>query len=226
MKISVIIPVLNEAESIGSVLAAIPARSDMEILVVDGGSSDDTVKIASAAGAVIVNEAQRGYGRACASGAAASRGEILVFMDGDGADDPARLPDLVAPLESGTADLVLASRLAGQFQAGSMPWHQRTGNWLAVHWLNRLYRQSLTDLGPFRALRRADLYSLEMVEMSYGWPVEMIVKAARRGWRIVEIPVVHRLRLGGKSKISGTLRGSVLAAYFILRTIARYAKKP
>jgi len=226
MEISVIIPVLNEATSIGQVLAAIPAETGIEIVIVDGGSSDGSLEIANSSRAVVVLERRRGYGQACASGAAASQGEILVFMDGDGADDPARLPDLVAPLESGTADLVLASRLAGQLQPGAMPWHQKMGNQLAVQCINRLYRQSLTDLSPCRALRRADLLKLNMEEMSYGWPVEMIVKAARLGWRVVEIPVEHRPRIGGKSKISGTLRGSLLAAYAIMRTIGRYTRKP
>jgi glycosyltransferase involved in cell wall biosynthesis len=221
MKVSVIIPVLNEAESIGPVLAAIPAEIDWEILVVDGGSSDGSPEIASSAGATVVFEAKRGYGQACANGLKVSHGKIAVFMDGDGADNPEQLPALIAPLENGSAELVLGSR-----QGGKMPWHQRMGNRLAVGWINRLYHQSLTDLSPFRAVRRADLLELKMVEMSYGWPVEMIVKAARLGWRIVEIPVEYRSRLGGKSKISGTFRGSLLAAYFILRTIARYARKP
>lgn len=223
MKISVIIPTLNEAESIGQVLAEIPGRDDLEIMVVDGGSSDSTVEIARSAGAIVLQELRRGYGRACAAGAQASRGEVLVFMDGDGADDPARIPDLVHPVLAGEAQLVLSTRLAGRIQAKAMPWHQRLGNRLAVGWLNLLYGQALTDLGPYRAIRRSDLFDLGMEEMSYGWPTEMIVKAARRGWRIHEIPVEHRARLGGKSKISGTVRGSFWAAFFILRTIARYA---
>jgi len=226
VKISIIIPVLNEAESIGQVLAAIPKESGAEIVVVDGGSNDGSLEIAESAGAVVVLERRRGYGRACASGVDVSQGEILVFMDGDGADDPARLPDLVAPLQTSTADLVLGSRLAGLIQAGAMPWHQKMGNWLAAQYINHLYRQSLTDLSPYRALRRADLLKLNMEEMRYGWPVEMIVKAARLGWRVIEIPVEYRPRIGGKSKISGTLRGSLLAAYAILRTIERYNRKP
>jgi len=225
MKISVIIPILNEAESIGQVLAAIPAETSTEILVVDGGSSDGSVEIAKSAGAIVVLEPRRGYGQACASGSAASQGEILAFMDGDGADDPARLPDLIAPLEAGTADMVLASRLAGQLRAGAMPWHQKMGNRMVVHWINHLYHQSLTDLSPCRALRRADLLKLNMEEMSYGWPAEMLIKAIQLGWRIVEIPVEYRPRIGGKSKISGTLRGSLLAAYHILHTIGSYARK-
>jgi glycosyltransferase involved in cell wall biosynthesis len=226
MNKSVIIPVLNEAQSIEWVLRAIPGMENLEILVVDGGSIDGSIEIARSAGAVVISEKRHGYGQACASGLAASRGDIVFFMDGDGADDPRRMPDLLTPLKSGTADLVLASRLASPMLAGAMPWHQALGNRLAVGLINRFYGQSLTDIGPFRAARRADLLALNMVEMSYGWPVEMLVKAARRGWRIAEIPVVYQSRLGGKSKISGTLRGSILAAYFILSTIARYARGP
>jgi glycosyltransferase involved in cell wall biosynthesis len=226
VKISVIIPVLNEAESISQVLQALPSGEDLEVLVVDGGSTDGSAEIARSAGAVVLLEERRGYGQACASGSAAARGEILVYMDGDGADDPVLLFDLVAPLETGAADLVQASRLAGRLPAGAMPWHQRAGNWLAAQCLNGLYGTSLTDLGPYRAVRRDHLLQLNMTEMTYGWPTEMIVKAARLGWRIVEIPVDYQPRLGGKSKISGTLRGSLLAAYSILAVIARYTRKP
>jgi glycosyltransferase involved in cell wall biosynthesis len=221
MNVSIIIPVLNEAESIGQVLTAIPAENDWETLVVDGGSRDGSPDIARSAGAIVVFETRRGYGQACASGLKVSQGKIVVFLDGDGADDPVRLPAMIAPLVDGAAELVLGSR-----QGGKMPWHQKMGNRLAVGWINRLYHQSLTDLGPFRAVRRDDLFELKMEEMSYGWSVEMIVKAARLGWRIVEIPVEYHSRQGGKSKISGTLRGSLLAAYFILRTIVCYARKP
>lgn len=224
MRTSIIIPALNEAESIAHVLSNIPADRGYEVLVVDGGSQDGTPDIAQAHGAIVIPESRRGYGQACASGAGAARGEVLVFMDADGADDPAALPALTAPLIAGQADLVLGSRLAGQGHAGAMPWHQRWGNWLAARLIRTLYGLPLTDLSPSRAVRRADLLSLEMREMTYGWPTEMIVRAARRGWRILEIPVIYRPRLGGKSKISGTLRGTVLATYFIMRTIWRYAR--
>ena len=229
MPTSLIIPVLNEAESIGRVLGSIPPGVVAEILVVDGGSTDGTADIAHSTGATVIREARRGYGLACATGSAAARGEILVFMDGDGADDPRFLSGLVTPLVNDTADLVLGSRLAGRVRTGAMPWampwHQRLGNRFSAGFINLLYRQALTDLSPFRAVRRRDLLALGMQEMSYGWPTEMIVRAARLGWRMVEIPVEYRPRLGGKSKISGTLRGSALAAYFILRTILRYARK-
>jgi glycosyltransferase involved in cell wall biosynthesis len=226
MSVSVIIPAWNEAESIAAVLAGIPPSQVDEVLVVDAGSQDGTPEIAAAGGARVLVEPRRGYGRACASGAEAARGEILVFLDADGADDPRCLPGLLSPLLSGAADLVLGSRLVGHIQPGAMPWHQRGGNWLSAGLIQLLYGVPLTDLSPFRAVPKAMLTQLRMQEMSYGWPVEMIVKAARRGWRLVEVPVGYRARTGGKSKISGTLKGSVLAAWFILKIIARYARGP
>lgn len=225
MQVSIIIPALNEAESIPSVLSAIPKDNPVDIIVVDGGSTDGTPSIAAACGARVIQELRRGYGQACATGVCAAAGEILVFMDADGADNPRQLPDLVGPVRAGRAEMVLGSRLAGEVEADAMPWHQYAGNWLAARLIRLLYGLSLTDLSPFRAVNKAALLDLEMEEMTYGWPTEMIAKAARRGWRIVEIPVTYRPRLAGKSKISGTLRGSVLATYFILSTILRYSRR-
>jgi glycosyltransferase involved in cell wall biosynthesis len=224
MRTSVIIPVLNEAESISQVLGAVPEELVHEIIVVDGGSTDGTPLIAEAAGARLIHEPRRGYGRACAAGLSAARGEIVVFMDGDGADEPRFLPELVRPVIEGRADMVLGSRLAGEREAGAMPWHQYAGNWLAARLIRMMYGLSLTDLSPFRALSKSALLALDMQEMTYGWPTEMITKAARHQWRIVEIPVSYRRRIGGRSKISGTLRGTVLATYYILRTILRYSR--
>jgi len=224
LSVAVIIPALNEEESIGQVLTAIPVGVADEIIVVDGGSSDDTVAIARAGGARVVHESRRGYGRACAAGVAAARGEVVLFLDADGADDPVQIPNLLAPILDEQADMVLGSRLAGEVAAGAMPWHQRFGNWLAAGLIRILYGLPLTDLGPFRAVSRELLLGLEMEEMTYGWPTEMIVKAARRGWRVVETPVRYRPRLGGRSKISGTVRGTALATYYILWTIFRYAR--
>jgi glycosyltransferase involved in cell wall biosynthesis len=224
MLISVIIPAINEAESIAGVLAAIPQDKHLEILVVDGGSSDGTVDIAKAAGAKVIQQPHRGYGRACASGLAAAVGEIVVFMDGDGADDASYIHALTAPIEQQRCDLVLGSRLKGEIEHGAMPWHQLFGNWLSARLIHALHGLPLSDLCPFRAVHRKKLLALHMQEMTYGWPTEMIVKAARIGWRIEEMPVPYRCRSGGKSKISGTFKGSLLATYFILRTILRYQR--
>ena len=224
MRISVVIPALNEGQTIGSVLAAIPRQAELEILVVDGGSVDGTKEVAQASGARVIAEPRRGYGRACAAGVAAALGEVLVFMDADGADDPRYLPELLSPLFNGRAQMVLGSRLGGSIDPGAMPWHQRLGNWCSAQLMRHLYGLSLTDLSPFRAVLREKLQELDMQEMAYGWPTEMIAKAAQHGWRILEIPVTYRRRSGGRSKISGTFQGTMLAAYDILRTIVRYSR--
>jgi glycosyltransferase involved in cell wall biosynthesis len=222
LTVAVVIPALNEAASIGVVLAAIPPTHVDEVIVVDGGSTDDTAAIAQEAGARVVLESQRGYGRACAAGVRAATSDVVVFLDADGADDPAQVAELLAPIQAGQADLVLGSRLAGEMAPGAMPWHQQFGNWLSAFLFRVLYKLPVTDLSPFRAINRDALLSLDMQEMTYGWPTEMIAKAARRGLRIVEIPVRYRPRRGGKSKISGTLRGTVLATWYILGGILRY----
>lgn len=226
MQISVIIPAWNEAESIGVVLAGMPASLDLEVLVVDGGSDDGTPGIAQAAGARVIDEPRPGYGRACARGLAVARGEVVVFMDADGADDPGEIARLVKPIWDNNIDLVLGSRLRGKVEPAAMPWHQHAGNWLSARMIRFLYGLPLTDLSPFRAARRKKLLELGMREMTYGWPTEMIARATRRNWRVEEIPVSYHPRLGGKSKISGTWKGSVLATYFILRTILRYRLEP
>jgi glycosyltransferase involved in cell wall biosynthesis len=223
MSTSIIIPTLNEEESLGAVLQAIPQESVTQIIVVDGGSTDGTVALAEAGGAKVIREPQRGYGRACAAGLAHAGSECVVFMDADGADDPAQIPVLLAPLLEGRADLVLGSRLAGDIAPGAMPWHQQVGNRLSAWLFRALYGLPISDLSPFRAVRREKLLGLGMVEMTYGWPTEMIAKAARQGWRIVELPVRYRPRLGGRSKISGTIRGTILATYYILKTIFKYS---
>jgi glycosyltransferase involved in cell wall biosynthesis len=220
--VTAIVPALNEERSIGAVLQAIPRDIVIEVIVVDGGSADGTAGVAAAHGATVVRESRRGYGRACALGAAAARGEALVFLDADGAADPREIAGLLAPIARGEADLVLGSRLAGAMAAGAMPWHQRVGNRLAAFLLRSLYGLPVTDLGPFRAVRRAALATMTLHDATYGWPTEMIVKAVRAGWRITEVPVSCRPRTGGRSKISGTVRGTVLATIHILSTIARH----
>ena len=201
MKTSIIIPTYNEAESIAYVIGKIPDRARYEILVVDGGSGDETVALASASGAQVISEPRRGYGQACMTGLMQSTGEIVVFLDADGADDPTQIPELIAPQEQNQADMVLGSRLAGKIHSGAMPWHQHFGNWFSAGLIRLLYRLPVTDLSPFRAVRRDKLLALGMTEMTYGWPTEMIAKAARKSWRTVEIPVNYFPRYGGESKI-------------------------
>jgi len=224
MDTSVVIPAINEERSLEQVLAAIPYDVVTEIILVDGGSTDSTVSVAKRAGALVVHEPRRGYGIACATGVEQASGEVVVFMDADGADDPAQIHDIISPLKEGKADMVLGSRLAGHIAPGAMPWHQRFGNWISAALIRGLYGLKITDLSPFRAVRRGKLLELDMQEMTYGWPTEMITKGARRGWRIVEIPVNYHPRLAGESKISGTLHGTLLATYSILWTIFRYVR--
>jgi glycosyltransferase involved in cell wall biosynthesis len=223
-KVAVIIPALNEAGSIRSLVSELRATSQVEVIVVDNGSTDTTAAEAQSAGARVVPEPRRGYGYACAAGvAAAADADIVAFIDGDYSYLPYELPVILAPILAGQADLVLGSRPLGQISKGALPVHQRFGNWLAARLMNTLYGLHLTDLGPYRAIRRPLLLSLEMREMTYGWPAEMMVKTARRGARLVEVPVTLHPRRAGHSKVSGTLRGSLLAAWFILGVTIRYS---
>jgi glycosyltransferase involved in cell wall biosynthesis len=188
---------------------------------VDGGSIDGTPSIAERLGARVVREPRRGYGRACLTGLAhAADPEVVVFLDGDYSDRPAELPGLLEPIVRGQADVVLGSRLGALRQPGAMPWHAVFGNRLAAALVNRLYGLSLTDLGPFRAARSEVLAQLDLAEATYGWAVEMIVKAARLGFRVAEVPVSYYPRIG-RSKISGTVRGTIGAAFGIFGTIFR-----
>jgi glycosyltransferase involved in cell wall biosynthesis len=207
------------------VIAEIPPGK-AGVIVVDNGSTDRTAEVAQLAGAVVVDEPRAGYGYACAAGvrAAADHGaEVLVFLDADGSFDPAQASDLLAPIDAGQAELVLGSRTAGGMESGAMPPHARFGNWMVAALMRLLYGLRVTDLGPFRAIRADLLERLDMREMTYGWPTEMMVKAARRGARVVEVPVRYRVRRGGRSKVSGTVRGSLLATYAILFVTLRYA---
>jgi glycosyltransferase involved in cell wall biosynthesis len=224
MNTTVIIPALNEAGCIGDLVAAVLAQPVSGVIVVDNGSTDGTAAMAEQAGARVVREPRRGYGYACLAGTLAAReAKTLVFLDGDYSFEPAELSRLMAPLQAGQADLVLGSRALGRVEPGSMPPQQRFGNWLAARLLRPLYGLALTDLGPYRAVRRELVVALDMREMTYGWPTEMIVKAARRGARIVEVPVSYRSRRAGRSKVSGTLRGTILAGYAILGVTFRHS---
>ena len=228
VSVSVIIPALNEAGNIQRLVSEVRKISvpgtRVSIVVVDNGSTDGTAGEARKAGAQVIHEPNRGYGYACAAGVgAAHQAEILVFLDGDFSSTPSELPVVLAPAISGIADLVIGSRELGDIAPGAMPPHQRLGNRLATWLMNRLYGLSLTDLGPYRAIRRELLLALDMREMTYGWPTEMTVKAARRGARIVEVPVGWHPRQAGRSKVSGTLRGTFLAAWYILGVALRYA---
>jgi glycosyltransferase involved in cell wall biosynthesis len=221
MRVSVVIPTWNEAGSIARVLEEIPASLVTEVLVVDGGSTDGTREIAAARGARVVVEPRRGYGRACLTGlAAADRPDTVVFLDGDYSDRPCELGRLLDPIRDGRADVVLGSRLAGGLARGAMPWHAVFGNRLAATLIRWLYGVALTDLGPFRAVRTDVLRALELREMTYGWAVELVTRAARLGYRVTEVPVSYHPRIG-VSKISGTLRGSIGAAWCILTGIMK-----
>ena len=225
INVAVIIPSLNEAGCIGELVTAALKQAVLEVVVVDNGSTDATAEMARRAGARVVAEARRGYGYACLAGVAAAcaQAEALVFLDGDFSFAPGEMPALLAPLQSGLADLVLGSRELGSIERGSMPPQQRFGNWLVARLMRRLYSLPLTDLGPYRAVRRDLLATLDMREMTFGWPTEMIVKAARRRARVVEVPVSYRSRRAGHSKVSGTLKGTLLAGYAILGTTFRYS---
>lgn len=222
--VTVVIPALDEESSIGPVLQAIPRDLVGEVIVVDGGSRDGTAAVAAACGARVVSERRRGYGCACARGAAEARGEVVVFLDADGAADPREIAELLVPIAQDGADMVLGSRLSGARVPLGMPWHQRIGNRLSARLIRLLYGQDLTDLGPFRAVRLARLTEMPLDDLTYGWPTEMIVRAARAGWRIAEVPVSCHRRTGGRSKISGTVRGTALATLHILGTIARHVR--
>jgi glycosyltransferase involved in cell wall biosynthesis len=222
VRVSVVIPTCNEAQSIGRVLADLPASLVTEVMVVDSNSTDGTPEIASKMGARVLHESRRGYGRACLTGlAGASSPDVVVFLDGDYSDRPAELPLLLAPIIDGRADITLGSRLGAQSVHGALPWHQVFGNRLAAFLIRLLYGLNIGDLGPFRAGRADVLRRLDLQENTYGWAVEMILKSALGGFRIVEVPVSYYPRIG-KSKISGTLRGTVGAAWFILSLIVRY----
>jgi len=225
MKISVVIPALNEEEPIADVVRGCLATSlPEEVIVVDNSSTDQTAERARAAGARVVH-APRGYGRACAAGvqAVSADCDIVVFLDGDGSDCPELMDRLVRPIVNGSADFVIGSRTRGEREKGSMNAQQVFAGYLAGWLMRPLYGVKYTDMCPFRAIRRDALEKLGMREQTYGWNLEMQMRAARAGLRVLEVPVNHRCRTGGESKVSGTLRGTLVAGTRILATLFRVA---
>ncbi|MBA3256490.1 MAG: glycosyltransferase family 2 protein [Pyrinomonadaceae bacterium] len=225
MRVSVIIPALNEEETIADVVRGVPLATANEVIVVDNGSEDRTAERASSAGARVVEEPRQGYGRACAAGVQALSPdcEIVVFLDGDGSDCPELMDHLVEPIKQRLYDFVVGSRTRGRREPGSLNLQQVFAGRAAGLFLRALYGVRYTDMCPFRAIRREMLESLGMREQTYGWNLEMQMRSARAGLRILEVPVNHRRRAGGESKVSGTLRGTLMAGARILATLARVA---
>ncbi|MBO0751556.1 MAG: glycosyltransferase family 2 protein [Bradyrhizobiaceae bacterium] len=222
---AIIIPCLNEEEPIADVVREVLAEGIGEVIVVDNGSSDRTAERAAAAGARVVREPRRGYGRACAAGlkAVGRSTEIVCFLDGDGSDVPSFIGAVIAPLVRGEADFVMGSRLRGRREPGSMTPQQIAAGWLAGQLLRLVYGARFTDMSPLRALRTETLKALAMTEETYGWNLEMQMRVAARGLRSVEIPVDHRCRRGGASKVSGNLAAGLSAAWKIATTFLRLA---
>ncbi|MEN7547467.1 glycosyltransferase family 2 protein [Rapidithrix thailandica] len=224
--IKVIIPAFNEQNSVGKVINDIPKGWVEEVIVVNNGSTDETAKQAKAAGATVLDEQQKGYGNACLKGINYLRNQhkpidIVVFLDADYSDHPEQLPEVISPILHEGYDLVIGSRELGQRASGSMTFPQIFGNWLATTLLKWFYGVKFTDLGPFRAVRWDQLLALNMVDRTYGWTVEMQVKAAKKALKCTEVPVDYRKRIGF-SKVSGTVKGTVMAGYKILWTIFKY----
>lgn len=222
MVVDVIIPALDEEAAIGQVIAEIQDPRVRRIIVADNGSVDATAERAREAGAIVVREPIKGYGRACLTALAyvgTDPPDVVVFVDGDLADDASQMPKLLASIAAG-ADLVIGSRALGQSERGALTPVQVFGNWLSTRLIERLYGERFTDLGPFRAVRWEALERLEMRDQNFGWTVEMQVRAAKRALRCTEVPVNYRRRVG-VSKVSGTIKGSVMAGTIILSTIAR-----
>jgi len=228
-RIVAVIPALDEAPSIARVVEGLrgqPLLATGDLIVVDNGSTDGTGEIARRAGARVVREERRGYGYACLAGVLAARdAEVIVLLDGDAADDPDDLPRVLEPLLNGEADLVVGSRVAepGSRARGSMTWQQILGNHLATFLMRAIYGVRVSDVGPFRTIRRDDLLALEMREMTYGWPSEMIAKSARAGYRYREVPVRYHRRVG-VSKVGDTLAGSLKVGWRIISTVLRYSR--
>jgi len=225
-RVAIIIPALNEEVALRHLLAELPMDFAQWVIVVDNGSTDATASVARNAGAVVTSEPVRGYGRACLRGFKTARSlgaGVVIFMDGDGSDDPADLPMILEPISVGSADFVIGSRVSKRAERGAVPPQARLGNWLVSRIIHVLYGARLQDIGSFRAMRSSMLDALDMCEMTFGWPVEMLVKAARAHYRIVELPLHYRRRRHGRSKVAGTITGSIKTAWYMLSTTFRYA---
>lgn len=225
-KIVVIIPADNEEGSIGKVVSELPSDIVSDIIVCNNGSTDDTEKVAQAAGAIVVSEPNPGYGWACLKGMAYAaqmdvKPDIIVFIDGDYSDYPAELSNVVAPILEEDIDLVIGSRALGAKEKGSMTVPQRFGNWLATRLMRLFYRVRYTDLGPFRAIKYDKLLALKMADKTYGWTIEMQLKAAKQKMTHTEVPVNYKKRIG-ESKVSGTIKGTIMAGFKIIFAIFKY----
>ena len=224
MKVAVIIPAYNEAPSISKVVNSIPLEINATIIVVNNGSTDKTVEEATSAGAIVLDESRKGYGWACLKGidyAQKNGADILVFMDGDFSDYPSEMSLLIDPIVEGKMDFVLGSRVLGERERGSLTPQQVFGNWLATRMIRLFYGARFSDLGPFRAIRTDAVNSLKMSDKTYGWTIEMQIKAAKKKLRFCEIPVTYRKRIG-VSKVSGTVKGTVLAGIKIIWAVFKY----
>lgn len=222
--VSIVIPTFNEVDSIGHVLREFPLAYRADLIVADGGSSDGTQAAALAAGARVI-DAGRGYGRACAMGAAAAipSSRVIVFLDGDGADRGDLIAEIAGPVLAGAKDFVLATRTLGPREKGAMNWHQVLAGRMAGMGMGSLYGVRYTDMCAFRAIGRPSLDALAMSEMTYGWNIEMQMKAARAGLRIAEVALPYRCRIGGRSKVAGSMRGTMKAGSRIISTFIRVA---
>ena len=222
--IAVIIPAFNEEQSIGKVINAIPTKIVQRIIVVNNCSTDNTVKVAENAGAIVLTENRKGYGWACLAGIDFLRNdppEIVVFLDGDFSDFPEEIPAVIEPILNAEMDMVIGSRVLGKREKGSLMPQQMAGNWLATRLIKLFYGASFTDLGPFRALKFDKLLALEMADKTYGWTIEMQLKAAKKNYRFCEVPVSYKKRIG-VSKVSGTVKGTLLAGIKIIFAVFKY----